>query len=142
MGLVVFISGFGVMVGSLCYLLMTRLSGNVTQLVISLLVGLMMGTVFYANPIIELVRQNLVLRQLVIKMVMVVNPMLVIAGNFFSHDILRGRQLYYLSDIGPFYPYTYPAWGSVLAGYVIISLVAIGLGYLFKIKTSLQQVTE
>ena len=142
-GMVVFILSFGIFIGAGFYLLKKWLSGSLAQLIMGLLLGLMAGSVFYANPIIELVKDNLVLRQLVIKWAIIVNPILIMAGNFFGQDILRGRQLYSLCDIGPFYAYNYPSWMSISLGYLIVSLVLIGLRWmLVRNKLAVCKVTE
>jgi hypothetical protein len=142
-GMMVFILSFGILIGAGVYLLKKWLSSNTIQLVMGLLVGLMAGSVFYINPIIELVKDNLVIRQLVIKWAIIINPVLVMASNFFGQDILRGRQLYSLCDIGPFYPYNYPSWISLSLGYLVISLVFIGLRWMLsRNKPSGCKVTE
>lgn len=129
LGLGIFYLGYAMLISGVSYLLTSlKVSAPVTQVVVSIGVLLMNSTVFYANPIIESVAANQQARQWAIKSVININPMIVIAANFFNHDILRAGKMYALSVIGPYYPYSYPAWGWILLVYLTFGLVCFGIG--------------
>ncbi|MBI4713081.1 MAG: hypothetical protein HY762_07265 [Planctomycetes bacterium] len=129
LGLGIFYLGYGILISGVFYLLTSlKVFAPVTQVVVSIGALLMNSTVFYANPIIESVAANQQTRQWLIKSVININPMIVIAANFFNHDILRAGKMYAVSVIGPYYQYSYPGWRWVLLVYLVLGLVCFGIG--------------
>lgn len=126
LNLLLFLVGFNGLIISL-FILLIRLgvSSNLSQLIVTVLVIMMCGTVFYANPFIETYRADQEIRQTIINLAVNLNPMLVIAGNFFGHDLLRAQQMYQLSLIGPYYPYSYTDWRYLVIGYWVIAILCL-----------------
>ncbi|MFO7897564.1 MAG: hypothetical protein R6V58_00715 [Planctomycetota bacterium] len=77
----------------------------------------LMGTVFYANPLVER-DQSPEARGRVIRVVLAVNPMAAISYSLLRFDMMR-RQLMYdrISVIARWYRVTYPAWWQTACGY-------------------------
>lgn len=126
--LLLFLIGFSVLIISLFILLVTLgISGNLSQFMLTMLVVLMYGTVFCANPLIETYKNDQETRQTIIGLAVNLNPMLVIAGNFFDHDLMRAQHMYRISLIGPYYPYSYTDWRYLLIGYLITAILCLAL---------------
>ena len=126
--LTVFLWLWALMTAGVCYLFITLgVDKNLIYIIISILILLTNTTIFYINPFINACQQNTILRQGVIKIAMNINPILVIAGNFFKHDILRSNSMYSICDIGPYYFYGYANWINVLLYYILISILTFGL---------------
>ena len=124
----VFLWGWLVMVAGVSYLFIRLgLNNNVVYIVIALLILLTNSTVFYINPFITAWQDNPGLRQWIIKTGVAINPMLTVAGNFFSHDLLRSRAMYALCDIGPYYFYSYANWFTLWVIYIIIGVLTFTL---------------
>lgn len=128
LNLLLFLVGFNGLIISL-FILLIRLgvSSNLSQLIIMVLVIMMCGTVFYANPFIETYRTDQEIRQTIINLAVNLNPILVIAGNFWGHDLLRAQQMYQISLIGPYYPYSYTDWRYLLIGYWVIAILCLAI---------------
>jgi len=126
--LAVFLWGWLMMVAGVSYLFIRLgLNKNIAYIIVSLLILLTNATIFYINPFISAWQDNPGLRQWIIKIGMAINPMLAIAGNFFSHDLLRSRVMYSLCDIGPYYFYSYADWFTLWIIYMVIGILTFGL---------------
>ena len=94
---------------------------------VSIFVGcVLMGTVFYADPVVE-AQSSPERRSLAIRAVLAANPMTAISWSLLRFDLMR-RQIMYdrISVIGRFYRTEYPPWWKTAAGYVIASAVLLG----------------
>jgi len=126
--LAVFLWGWLVMVAGVSYLLIRLgLNKNIAYITVSVLILLTNATIFYINPFISAWQDNPGLRQWIIGLAVKINPMLTIAGNFFSHDLLRAREMYSLCDIGPYYFYSYANWVTLWIIYVVIGILTFGM---------------
>lgn len=126
--LFVFLWGWLVMVTGITYLFITlSINKNVVYIIVSFIILLTNATVFYINPFISAWQDNPALRQWVIKIGVVINPMLTIASNFFRHDLLRSREMYSICDMGPYYFYSYADWFILWIIYMIIGVLTIAL---------------
>lgn len=97
-------------------------SGNLTQVIVTIIAFLMIGTVFYANPFIESASSQV--RPAIIQWTINLNPIVIIAANFFSYDPMLSPVMYKLSLI-QYYPHYYPSWGYVVLGYLIVSAICL-----------------
>jgi hypothetical protein len=132
-GLGVFLWGWlALAAGVSCLLVRLGLNKQVSYISVSLLILLTNTTVFYINPFISAWQGDLIARQWVIKAGVAVNPMLVLAGNFFGHDLLRAREMYGICDIGPYYYYSYPDWLAVWMYYLGAGLLAFVLAAIIR----------
>lgn len=104
------------------YFMLTSIgfSGIISQVIVIILILLMSGTVFYANPLIETAPSPL--RGMIVQWSINLNPMLIISANFFNYDMILAPQMYKLSLI-QYYPHYYLAWGYVVIGYLIVTMV-------------------
>lgn len=133
----IFLWGWLVMVAGISYLfIVVGLNKNIAYIIASFIILLTNATVFYINPFINAWQDNLVLRQWIIKIGVAINPMLTVASNFFSHDLLRSREMYSICDIGPYYFYSYADWFSVWVVYLIIGVLTITLAVIKKKETT------
>ena len=96
----------------------------------------LMGTVFYADPIVE-VQRSPEARGLAMRSILATNPLTAISWSLLEFDLMR-RQLMYdrISVIGgkygePGHNVSYPDWWRTAGAYVLISLVVLfGAGIL------------
>ncbi|MDI6733405.1 MAG: hypothetical protein QME51_04915 [Planctomycetota bacterium] len=133
--LIIFLCGWGCMIAGLFYLVGNLGAGiHFSYVLVSLIVILLNTTVFYINPLISAVQHNHILRQWVIKIAVNINPMLIIASNFFGHDPLRFREMYSICDIGPYYFYSYAHWCTILVFYIIIGVLSFAISRLLSGK--------
>lgn len=127
--LMFFLLGFGLLIMAIFYLLTSvGLSGALSQLITSLVALLMNTTVFYANPLIETYQSNpdtFVSGQTITNLVVNLNPMIIIASNFFGHDLLRAPTLYATSAISY---YSYAVWTKVFLWYIVIAVIFLVAG--------------
>ena len=122
--LAVFLWGWLVMVAGVSYLFIRLgLNKNIAYIIVSLLILLTNGTIFYINPFISAWQDNPGLRQWIIGLAVKINPMLTVVGSFFSHDLLRAREMYSLCDIGPYYFYSYANWFTLWIVYMVIGIL-------------------
>ena len=106
-----------------------RLAGGLAgQLVAYLVAALMLGTVFYANPMIAVARGDA--KAAAIQSAITANPLVCVAGAAADHDVFLSRRapmsLYNSSLIGPDHLYHYPRWWVVCVLYAAVGL-AFGL---------------
>jgi hypothetical protein len=95
------------------------------QLVAIFVACALLGTVFYADPIIEAQRSSEA-RGTVIHAALAVNPVTAISGSLLHFDLMRRTVMYgRISVIGQWYPFDYPDWWTVLAGYAGVSVVLL-----------------
>jgi len=122
----VFLLAYTLLIMSL-YIMLTSIgfSGILSQVIVTTLVLLMSGTVFYTNPFIESISSGH-FRETLIQCSINLNPMLVIGANFFNYDTMLAPQMYKLSLI-QYYPHYYLSWGYVIIGYLIVTLVCFGI---------------
>lgn len=90
----------------------------------------LMGTVFYADPIVE-VQKSPEARGVVMRAILATNPLTAISWSLLEFDLMR-RQLMYdrISVIGgtygePGHNVSYPEWWRTAGAYVLISLVVL-----------------
>ena len=128
-----------VVILSFCLLLVSvfalvRCSGSellLAQLVCILVACALMGTVFYADPVVE-AQKSPEARGMMIAAVLSSNPLTAISWSLLEFDLLR-RQIMYdrISVIGRFYRTPSPQWRRILCGYVAVSAVMLtGAGLL------------
>lgn len=123
--LAAFLIGYGLMLTSLCLLMMSSaVSSNLTQVIVTALAFLMLGTVFYANPLIESTPSNQI-RQGIVQWSINLNPILVIAGTVFNYDIMLSPLMYRISLI-QYYPHYYPEWWNFIVAYLVVGLICLG----------------
>lgn len=126
--LAIFLWGWLMMIAGVSYLFIrVGLNKNIAYIIVSLVILLLNSTIFYINPFINAWQDNPGLRQWIIKTGVAINPMLTVAGNFFSHDLLRSRAMYALCDIGPYYFYSYANWFTLWVIYIIIGVLTFTL---------------
>lgn len=122
--LVLFLIIYGLMIGSLCLLLVSLgVSGNLMQVIVTLITFLMLGTVFYANPLIESAPSNQI-RQAIVQWSINLNPILIIAGTVFNYDIMLSPLMYRISLI-QYYPHYYPEWWNFIAAYLVVGVICL-----------------
>ena len=91
----------------------------------------LMGTVFYADPIVE-AQPSPKARSVAIRAALAVNPITAISWSLLEYDLMR-RQIMYdrISVIGRWYRTPYPQWWATACGYVALSVVILaGAGLL------------
>lgn len=121
LNLALFLLAYGVLVVSVMQLgLLVRMGPATAQIFTSLIVILMVGTVFYFNPIIE--AAALEQKQSMVDLAMTMNPWIIIGGPVLGGDPLRARWLYSFSQVGVF-NFLYPPWYDVAFMYLAVSLV-------------------
>ncbi len=98
------------------------------QLVTIFVACAMMGTVFYADPIVE-AQKSPEARSMVIRGILATNPLTAISWSLLEFDLMR-RQLMYdrISVIGgsygePGHNVSYPTWWGTAGAYVIVAFV-------------------
>ena len=121
--LAVFLSAFAVLIFSIFYLLSAlRLLPIISQVVIYLVVILMVGTIFWFNPIIEdaessgLSSGDITDRA---NLALTLNPYVVV-GSILDMDVMRFNILYRSSLIAK-YNFRYPSWTAVAIWYMVFS---------------------
>ena len=121
--LAVFLSAFAVLIFSLFYLLSAlRLPSLISQVVIYLVVILMVGTIFWFNPIIEnaessgLSSEDITDRA---NLALALNPYVVV-GSILNMDVMRFNILYSSSLIAK-YNFRYTSWTTVAIWYMVFS---------------------
>jgi hypothetical protein len=116
-----FIIAYSVMITAFTLMLLSfNLSGVVVQSIVTILLLLMIGTVFYANPLIE--QSSGETRQSIIQCAINLNPILIIGADFFNYDMILAPQMYKISLI-QYYPHNYPEWYCVTGVYLAIALI-------------------
>ncbi len=93
---------------------------------VSLLVACaLVGTVFYADPLVE-TEMPPETRSRVINAVLAPNPIMAITWSLLRFDLLH-RQVMYdrISVIGRFYAYEYPRWWAVSCGYLVCAALML-----------------
>ena len=107
---------------------LVRCSGSellFAQLVTIFAACALLGTVFYADPLIE-ASWSAQRRGTVITMVMAASPVTAISWSLLEFDLMRRQTMYdHISVIGRWYQTTYPEWWQTVAGYLVISLVML-----------------
>jgi len=100
------------------------------QLVCITVACVLLGTVFYADPIIE-AQGSSEAKGVVIRAALATNPITAISWSLLRFDLMRRRLMYGpISEIGDHYT-PYPAWWATLCGYAAASAVMlIGAGLL------------
>lgn len=95
------------------------------QLVSLLVACVLVGTVFYADPIIE-AQKTSEARSQVITVVLALNPVTAISRSLLGIDLLR-RQIMYdrISVIGRWYQTPYGTWWKTACGYLLASIVML-----------------
>ncbi len=85
----------------------------------------LVGTVFYADPIVE-TEMPPATRSRVINAVLAPNPIMAITWSLLRFDLLH-RQVMYdrISVIGRFYAYEYPQWWTVSCGYIVCAALLL-----------------
>ena len=123
-----FLLAFGVLLFGLFHLLLgLGRSTTLAQIGTGLLVLLMVGTLFYFDPLLEQVREAGTLHTRV-EWAMKGNPYVVVASSIFEEDVLTRPFLYrhtLLADL----PRSYPEWPPVALGYVVLGFFSY-VGYL------------
>jgi len=124
---------------SFCLLLgavfaLVRCSGSellFAQLVAILVASMLLGTVFYADPIVES-QKSPEARSTVISLALAANPITAISGALPNFDLMRREMMYSrISVIGRFYPANYPEWWRTALGYMVTaSVILLGAGVL------------
>lgn len=129
-GLMVFLIGLGIWIIALIMLgYSLGISGNLIQMLVTLVILLMCGTVFYANPFIELYQNTASIRNVIIAGTINLNPILVIGSNFLNQNLLLEPMLYDFSLI-QYYPHYYLPWYDILSGFLggtVLILVICGI---------------
>jgi len=99
--------------------------------------ALMLGTVFYANPVIASTRGRA--KVAVVQAAVVANPMVCVAGAAVDYDIMLSRRtsasFYNQSLIGPDHLYRYPRWWRAAAGYCVVGIVFLAVSFIGSAKT-------
>jgi hypothetical protein len=113
---------------------LVRCSGSellFAQLVSIFVACVLLGTVFYADPLIE-AEQSPESRSAVIHAALAVNPVTVISGSLLEFDLMRRPVMYGRISVIQRYQFSYPRdWWEVLAGYAAVSFVLfLGAGVL------------
>jgi hypothetical protein len=107
---------------------LVRCSGSellFAQLVIIFVACALLGTVFYADPLIE-ADWNAQRRGTVITIVLAASPVTAISWSLLEFDLMRRQTMYdHVSVIGRWYQTTYPEWWQTVTGYLVISLVML-----------------
>ncbi len=124
---------------SFCMLLaavfaLVRCSGSellFAQLVCILVACVLMGTVFYADPIIE-AQGSSEAKRMVIRAALTINPITAISGSLLGFDMMREQIMYdRISVIARWYKVPYPEWWQAMCGYLALSVVVLsGAGVL------------
>ena len=131
--LCLFLAAFEMALAGGFYLLSILFNAKISQLLISLLVVAMLGTIFYFNPIIEKYEESgYTSGQIaeVCNVALQANPYGVVSGSIFGIDFIRENKGIYRNSLISLYNFRYPDWTKVLAGYIIFSVIASGFAIL------------
>ena len=113
-----------------------RCSGSellVAQLVSIFVACALMGTIFYADPLVEAQRSPEA-RSMMITGILATNPITAISWSLLEFDLMRQQLMYdSISVIGRWYRTPYPKWWSTTLVYTAVSAVTlVGAGLLRK----------
>jgi hypothetical protein len=123
---------FCILLGSVFALV--RCSGSelfFAQLVTVFVACALLGTVFYADPVIE-ARQDPETRSVVIGAVLSANPVMAISGSLLRHDLLRQELMYGKISVIASYRVSYPEWWKTSIEYLVLSAVMLAGGGLLR----------
>jgi len=102
------------------------------QLVTLCVAAALVGTVFYADPIVE-GRGSPEARRRVIRAALAVNPLTAVSGSLLEVDLMRRRVMYdKISVIGRWYQVPYPRWWTTACGYGVAAVALFGAAALFE----------
>lgn len=127
--LILFLLCYSMLLAGLCLLAIALgASGAVSQVIVTLISLLMMGTIFYANTFVD-ASISTELRKVIVQWSINLNPLITIGSQVFSDDMLRLPVIYQATSIH-YYPYYYPSLGIISLYYFIISIVSCGIFWL------------
>jgi hypothetical protein len=105
---------------------LVRCSGSellFAQLVLIFVACALLGTVFYADPLIE-ANWDPQQRGSVIRLVLAASPVTAISWSLLEFDLVRQQLMYdHVSVIGRWYQSTYPDWWQTVVGYLLVFAV-------------------
>ena len=111
----------GFLVGLFHFFVGLRLPGVFSQVLCSFLVILMVGTLFYFNPILEAAEGGSPETfQSRVDLAMEWNPWVVMSYSIFEDDLLTHRSLYTRTRLADL-PRIYPDWGSIALRYLFLA---------------------